>query len=198
MKERSKKRLANSFIFVAAIFVGVILNEVYIDFKEPFDKSYGYAIADSTYLVSVYLGCSTCVYSNTEEVISSSKTIIDKVKSITDSLGISYLSIGVSRDKNLNEGINHLLKVNKFNEISTGNDWHSVLLNHYIWDKGLVSSATPQLFFIKRRYSVDTTGSRRSIGKISDEEVISVLYGSEGIENGINSVDRIIEKFQSY
>jgi hypothetical protein len=178
-------------LFVATI-CGFYSKEYYDNVKAAklFTNDYSKILDSETTLVMLYFGCSTCGYSNEEDVLESVALIANTLKNTADSIDIPFQSIGVSREFNINEGINHLLKTNVFNEISIGNSWHNSTLNRYVWDKGILKPSTPQLVILRRKYTTNKIDNEIvSIGEILSEEI---LFSSTGNTKIVSMADNIL------
>ncbi len=140
-------------------------------------------------IVLVYIGSSVCAISNNEQLPGYFHTIKDyyKNKAKEDSLG--FLTVGISKDYNVSNGIEHLAKYGAFNEIMTGNSWHNLGLSRYLYDDYPGDPSTPQIVIMKRiRGEYNGTNGKKFYRGIDSEEEVKRIMGLREIEKFINVI----------
>lgn len=130
-------------------------------------------------IVMVYIGSSTCDYSND----SSLPRLIDDVKINLQSSAIkqgwSFRAIGVSIDWIPEDGIDHLDKFGDFDEIITGRKWEGT--GAYLYTKKMPGiNGTPQILVLGRQIGED------SVSTELEEMLIYRVAGLYRIQNWVN------------
>lgn len=141
-----------------------------------------YEKASGKELVMVFIGSSTCVYSNHDALPALIEDAKLKLQSKSVEQGWSFSVIGVSVDWRTSDGIAHLNKFGRFDEIMTGRKWHGTAADLYS-RKIPGINATPQIFVFGRDYAQNHENAMESIPK---EVPIHRVVGLEHIENWLN------------
>ena len=136
-----------------------------------------------------YIGSSTCHFCNVPAIPKSVNNIRDDllIKSQQNVFGFSM--VGISKDMVITEGLHHLSKIGRFDEVTTGKGWLNAGILKYIYGEIPGRAATPQLLVILRQYRMiarKTNGSPSFRG-INSEELIARKIGVEEITTWANN-----------
>ena len=126
-------------------------------------------------LAMVYIGSSKCGYANSEELPALLETVRELIRARAQKVGRSFVTIGVSKDLDVEAGIRHLRKYWHFDEIMTGRGWLNIGILKYVYEGFPGIAATPQVLVIDRRKD-RTAGSA-----IRDEVLVLRKAGSDEI-----------------
>ncbi|MXW15561.1 MAG: hypothetical protein F4065_09580 [Rhodothermaceae bacterium] len=133
-------------------------------------------------LVMVFIGSSTCGYSNDSslpELIEEAKL---KLKDKATDQGWSFSTVGVSIDWITSDGIDHLDKFGYFDEIMTGRKWHGTGANIYLRDiQGI--NATPQILVLARNPQQSKEDGRKPVQR---ETPVYRVAGLNQIDNWLS------------
>lgn len=131
-------------------------------------------------LILIYLGSSDCVYSNKPDLPDK----IDRLKSLMQSKagesGRGFAAIGISRDWDVERGLDHLAKFGQFDEVMTGRSWANEGIMKYVWEGSYGAPATPQVIIIDRFLSAEP--SEGSYFKMLSEKFVVRKVGPEAIQ----------------
>ncbi len=138
-------------------------------------------------LVFIYIGSSTCKYCNLPGLPKLLDRIKVRLQHRAESLGIAFNTIGISKDHDLKNGIQHLNNKGKFNEVSVGNEWSGIGMDRYIWSHHSGPAGTPQIIVAKRTYTRRriTNGSHMLL-RIEDETILVRKLGPSSIKGWLN------------
>lgn len=129
-------------------------------------------------IVLVYVGSSTCPWSNLPEL----PGLVRAMKSDFDSRvlkrGKSFVTLGIARDRLAADGLEHLAKFGAFDEVMAGSSWANTGIQHFVYgDREIAGpAATPQVVLLSRRLA-DPSGHL----SIEDERVLLRKTGFEAI-----------------
>ena len=141
-----------------------------------------YEKASGKELVMVFIGSSTCAYSNHDALPALIEDAKLKLRSKSVAEGWSFSVIGVSVDWRTSDGITHLSKFGHFDEIMTGRKWHGTAAEFYS-RKIPGINATPQILVFGRDHAQNHGEAMESAPK---EMPIHRVVGLEHIENWLN------------
>lgn len=152
----------------------------------------------------IFFGCSTCPASNNKKIQTSFKVIIDSLSEYAKNRQVGFTKIGISNERSIEEGLNHLSNYSEFDEISVGNGMANLALQKYTWkymDEFSLSGATPQIIIVHRIYEKSYNQSDSSntffIPKIKEERVLIRKVGQEIIHfSSVDFIENIDEYFQ--
>lgn len=147
------------------------LNRLYLDKK--FEDNIEYSI--------IYIGSSNCSYCNDPRLKQYVSLAVDSLNARFTTAELNFSSIGISNDKNILDGFNHLIDIHVFDEISTGKNWNNTGLNRYT-DFFTAELATPQVLIVKRIYNQYQLLDDITYHGIESEEIILRLVGYYSIE----------------
>lgn len=95
--------------------------------------------------------------------------------------GYGFSTLGISKDWNVNNGINHLRKYGFFDEIITGKSWNGLGLNRYVYTEIPGEATTPQILITVREY-IPIKGRRVSYRGIANEKLLVRKVGLDEIK----------------
>lgn len=131
-------------------------------------------------LVFVYIGGSTCAWSNVPELPRMVKSIKRHLHSLAVANGMQFSAVGIARDTDPYAGWEHLLKFGEFDEMMTGRSWGNAGVQKYIYGDMPGRGATPQVLLMTR--VIDTQWGHASF---VNEEVIGRHTGITEIETWV-------------
>ena len=170
------------FIFSFFILVGAFIISNYFFSSNFSEINESLLQAEKENVVMVYIGSSTCNYSNDKRLPSIVENIKSKVLKLALSENKGFTTIGIAIDWNIQDGFNHLNKIGNFNEILVGNNWFNHGSSKYFFNDSLSIPGTPQILLIKRSYSHHDKSGENSISyKISSDSLISKFVGIEDL-----------------
>jgi hypothetical protein len=103
-------------------------------------------------LVLVYVGSSTCFWSNQPELADAVKEAKARVAEDAEARGWSFQAHGVALDWSTERGIEHLSGLGSFDEVSAGSNWgNSFALNH-LWPDPSELPSTPMVVVYRRTF----------------------------------------------
>ncbi len=136
---------------------------------------------DSSELLLVYVGSSTCGPANDEEL----PLILDRIKMALEKRagahGLDFAAIGIAQDWDIRAGVRHLDRAGPFDEIQTGRSWANTGLRRYLWNEIPGEASTPQVIVVfMDRTAPD--GSLRAAAAV-DERLLMRKVGLEEIQS---------------
>jgi hypothetical protein len=180
-----------SFLVTLCLFLGVAnFNKLETLFRDKKQHLYtpDYKKDHRLEIDLIYIGSSSCHFSNTNKLyksVDAIKSLVQK-KAIKNNVGFS--TIGIATDRNPAQGIKHLSKLGNFNEIVAGNGWNNIGITRYVENMGAEAS-TPQVILTFRTYS-----SPYEINVIKEKRVLS-LKGERQIINWYQKGAQLPQKF---
>lgn len=153
--------------------------EISVEWKTSDRDAYtpSYSAQSGPELAFVYIGSSGCAFSNRSELPSMIKQLKRRAKKEAESSGRSFAAIGVAKDWVIEDGIDHLDKFGRFDEVMTGRNWLNVGALKYMWDNLPGAPATPQVVVVDRTVE----GADASGYGIRDEELVVRKVGTKEI-----------------
>lgn len=135
-------------------------------------------LGPSEQIVLVYVGSSTCAWSNLPELPGLVRAMKTEFQSRARRQGKAFGALGIARDRLAADGLRHLAKFGVFDEIMAGNSWGNTGIQHFLFgDSELAGpAATPQVFVLSRRLAYPA-GSV----SVEDERVLLRKTGFESI-----------------
>ncbi|MDR9417938.1 hypothetical protein [Gracilimonas sp.] len=131
-------------------------------------------------IVLTYIGSSTCVYCRSPKLDSALNSVASELEEISSNQKLNFNKVGLTRDRNKVSGIKHLLGLKvSFDEISSGNSWRNLGLNHYTNVHEAIY-ATPQILLSKRTYA-DSLLSNRIWNPVVKEKILARYVGLDKI-----------------
>ena len=71
----------------------------------------------------IYIGSSTCHFCNVPEISKSVNIIRNDLLTKAQKNGLGFSMVGISKDMIITEGLSHLSKIGRFDEVTTGKGW---------------------------------------------------------------------------
>jgi hypothetical protein len=123
---------------------------VRVDLRRPFEARFESSplLGSGREFVLVYIGSSTCPWSNNPTLA----PVVDSLRAMllaraADTLG--FATMGLTQDAKVHAGIEHLMNMGPFDEVSTGRGWmNSAALRYLLLHSGTL--ATPQVLVLER------------------------------------------------
>lgn len=142
-------------------------------------------LTDGNEIVLVYIGSSTCVWCQVEDLPTVISDIREAVGAQATRANNGFAAIGVSIDSDVGSGVAHLQKVGPFHEVSAGRRWRNIGALKYAAEDYVGRLGTPQVVVI-----------RRSIGKpgmptFSEGEVLVRKVGLRELRSWLASGAKI-------
>lgn len=135
-------------------------------------------------LALVYVGSPTCAYSNSPRLRNMLDSAHRALRSEADAEGASFVSVGISVGGNVVDGLQHLERTGRFDEVVAGRGWHNLGALRFIHgDAGGHSGAsvTPQVLVVARR-AVDSR-----VPGLESETVVLRLAGLAAIDRWLTA-----------
>ena len=131
----------------------------------------------------VYVGSSTCGWSNTPEFPSLIQGLKAELQSRAHREGWRFATIGIAKDRRVVEGLAHLDKFGAFDEVMTGRGWANRGVQEFVYGRGSLAGrgATPQVIVVSRRLEFVADGHV----SIADEHVVVRKVGLDQITEWI-------------
>lgn len=147
-------------------------------------------------LVLVYVGSSTCGWSNRPELYPMIQNLKSELSERANTAGVGFAAVGIARDVRAADGLAHLEEFGPFDEVMAGNSWANTGIQEYIYGAGEMAGpgATPQILLLSRR--LDYTAGHVSLadgrmllrksgfGDISDWVDAGAPFDIDGVHNG--------------
>ena len=129
-------------------------------------------------IVLVYVGSSTCRWSNLPELPGLVRAMKTDFHSRARRRGKPFVALGIARDRLAADGLEHLAKFGAFDEVMAGNSWANTGIQHFLYGDAEIAgpAATPQVVLLSRRLA-DPSGHV----SIADERVLLRKTGFEAI-----------------
>lgn len=146
-------------------------------------------------LVLVYIGSSSCAWSNREEIPKALSSIQSKIRGYTRDADIGFISTGVAIDWRVDDGFEHLKSVGQFDQVITGRNWSNLGALRYIWQTISGRASTPQLLLVRRDLQVPTSDGAIGSFSVSNVTLVTRKVGLAEIRNwaesGLPSLERL-------
>lgn len=107
-------------------------------------------------IVLVYIGSSTCGWSNVPELPDVVRSLKVKMQARAQTEGMGFAAVGVARDAVVANGMEHLDKFGAFDEVMAGRGWANAGVQKYIYGEMAGLGATPQILVVSRRLGYET------------------------------------------
>ncbi len=140
------------------------------------------SLAGGEEVLFVYLGASSCVWSNVGDLPEAVRSIRNQWYEFARANGKGFATVGVARDVIVDEGMKHLTKYGLFDEVVAGRGWLNIGFFKYVYGEMAGPAATPQVLIIERTVN-------RIAGQtwISNEQVVHRFVGANEILNELGS-----------
>lgn len=136
---------------------------------------------DGQELALIFIGSSTCGASRHEVLPRAVQRLKLEMRERAVASGRSFTTLGIARDWDVDEGIEHLRGFGRFDEVVAGRNWVNIGILRYVWEDLPGRAATPQLLVVDRRL-VDRNATEASGGVLQDEQLLVRLVGWQEIE----------------
>jgi hypothetical protein len=101
--------------------------------------------------VLVYLGSSTCQFSNADDLPSLWARAQELVAASTSGGERRLTTVGIAKDRVVGDGLRHLEKIGSFDEVSVGRGWANMGVIKYVHSDHRGPAVTPQMLLLHRR-----------------------------------------------
>ena len=128
-------------------------------------------------IVLVYLGSSSCGWSNLPEVSRAVRDAKVLVAEHARNAGMRFSALGIALDVDASRGWAHLRNAGLFDEIAAGMGWANSGADKYVFGKLAGPASTPQLLVVQRSLSTGLGGRP----KAESERVLVRKTGSNAI-----------------
>lgn len=114
-------------------------------------------IATGTEMVLVFMATSSCPGVKDPDFPSAVRAISEAMRTRADESGMTFVTIGVSLDWDLTEGVDFLKRFGPFDEIAIGRGWLNMAAVRYIWAEFPGAASVPQILVLERDIVSDRT-----------------------------------------
>lgn len=111
-----------------------------------------YAVEPGEQLLLVYVGSSTCYWSNQPELVGAVNEAKLLLSEHADALGWSFQAQGVALEWSTDRGIDHLSAFGAFDEVWAGNNWGNSFALDHLWRDPSVTPGTPLILVYRRTF----------------------------------------------
>lgn len=141
------------------------------------------ATAAEDEIVLVYLGSSTCGWSNLPEVSRAVRDAKLLVAGHARDSGMRFSALGIALDADASRGWAHLRKAGSFDEVAAGMGWANSGAEKYVFGTLAGPASTPQLLVVQRSLSTGPGGRPMA----DSERVLVRKTGSNEILNWVSA-----------
>lgn len=124
-------------------------------------------------VVLVYIGSSSCGWSNVPELPGLVERMKRDLRAWSTDRELGFLAIGIARDINVAAGLRHIESFASFDEVMAGRSWANVGVQKYVYGELAGPGITPQVVIIHRRIEYHGTGKVA----IESERVLARMAG---------------------
>ena len=117
-------------------------------------------LPDGEELTLVYIGSSSCVWSNADELPGMIESLKHDLEAQAAARGIDFAAIGVAVDQVAADGLEHLDGFGAFDEVVAGRSWANTGVATYVYGDIPGKAATPQVIVLERTLDRDDAGMR--------------------------------------
>lgn len=135
------------------------------------------SFSSGTEVVLVYIGSSTCAWSNVPRLPKLIEQLKLTVQANAQAEGKAFFAVGVARDRESSHGLRHLEEFGTFDEVMSGGSWINTGILKYVFDDLPGPAATPQLVLLERQVEV-----REGNYSVTDERILARAVGLEEID----------------
>lgn len=141
-----------AFTILSTFVIGFWLSTfIILEKPEEFNST---DLIDGEFIQFVFIGSSSCSFSNNEEIFIMISELIQEFESISDLYVKNFIFTGISTDLSALEGVDYLKKTGTYDEIISGISWYNTGLLQYIWDPEIGYASTPQILILRGKYDV--------------------------------------------
>jgi hypothetical protein len=146
-----------------------------------------YARQSGPQILMVYVGSSTCPWSNLPEVPPAVETIKTRLADYALDRGLSFKALGVALDWSAQRGFQHLSKFGLFDEVSAGYSWGNSVAMRYLGLDGSVPVATPVILVYQQSFVAPRDSGDSGAYEERDRRTLLVKRGNQEITDWANS-----------
>lgn len=187
--------------FLAGFAGWVPAPRISIEWGIPAEKQYvpSFSARSGPELAFVYIGSSTCAYSNLPGLPDIVRKLKQRVRARAAENHRSFAAIGVAEDWVIDDGLNHLEKFGRFDEVMTGRNWLNIGALKYFYEDIPGRTSTPQVLVVDRVVE----GADAPVYGIRDEELVVRKVGAGEIRRWLEqdipmpTLDPVLEPEQS-
>jgi hypothetical protein len=136
-----------------------------------------YAVEPGEQLVLVYVGSSTCYWSNQPELVGAVKEAKLLLAEHAEARGWSFQAQGVALEWSTESGIEHLSALGAFDEVQAGNNWGNAFALSYLWADPSEAPSTPMVLVYRRTFVAPHSEATDLIYGERDRVLLSVKRG---------------------
>jgi hypothetical protein len=139
-------------------------------------------------VVFTYIGSSECKFCLDEKVSSAYKYISPNLEYDVNKQGFRFITVGISRDSNISNGLIHLSGFGKFDEVIVGNNWNNSGILKYVYGDIPGIAATPQFVVTLRKYKLISQNNGLNGYRGLEEEILLLRkVGVREIDSWVNT-----------
>lgn len=141
-----------------------------------------YQVDQGVELTMVYVGSSSCTYSNMSFMPETVIKIKTKLSRRLGDKNVSFSTIGIATDWITRDGIEHLRKFGTFDQVISGRNWYNIGVRKLFWNGLGGRPSTPQILVIGRY--IKKSGIAFDI---SDKIIVVQKIGPQNIRDWLKS-----------
>lgn len=159
----------------------------------------GVTTGEKQEIVLVYIGSSTCGWSNVPELPGVVENIKRSVYGWAKEKELGFVAIGIARDISVRAGLRHLETFGLFDEVVAGRSWANAGFQEYVYGEMSGPGVTPQVVVVLRRMDYKNTGQvvtewRRVLARLAGlGEIVEWQRGSD-LEGVVREIEGRLEK----
>ncbi len=137
-------------VFVGAVAGGAMLSGQFLSPRDAVEEEdLGMReLRDGPELAFIYIGRSSCAWCRRPETQEAIREAIDSLRQTAARRGWSFATRGISLDRDVRTGTEHLEEVAEFDEVASGGGWLSEGGRSLIWESPSASPATPTVVVV--------------------------------------------------
>ena len=98
----------------------------------------------------VVIGASTCNWSSSDQFVRMFREARDSVQAYAQRGDIGFATMAIVQDAVLDDGVDYVRDLGRFDEVAIGRGWRNAALMKYIYGRFPGEAATPQMLVLKR------------------------------------------------
>lgn len=144
--------------------------------REPLSESRG----SGTELALIYIGSSTCAAAKDPDLTVLVDSLAEVLRGVASERGFRFTTIGIAKDWETSDGLEHLGRFDEFDELIVGRGWLNAGGQRYVWRDIPGIAAVPQVLVVTRqiRYADSIHGY-----DVNDEQLVARKAGLQEIES---------------
>lgn len=149
------------------------------------------------HLQFVYVGSSTCNYSNSPKNHENVKNIKKSIRNYSRENELNFIATGVSMDSDPIEGVDYLENTSPYDEIISGARWYNTGISEYVYENIDSESSTPLVLIIKTLYEIEYGEDGLSIKNVDRSyEIVHASKGSREIGKTSEDISVILKNME--